>query len=55
MTNNKTKISTNLTGLTPVKDVIPAIDLQARRIRWKTGVSETTARNIALLAYGECV
>lgn len=29
------------------------IDHQARRIRWQTGVSETAARTIARLAYGE--
>ncbi len=29
------------------------IDMQARRIRWQTGMSETAARLIAGLAYGE--
>ncbi|WP_299850111.1 hypothetical protein [uncultured Roseovarius sp.] len=55
MTITKAKSPTNMIRTTRVTDVIPAIDLQARRIRWTTGVSEATARNIALLAFGECM
>ena len=29
------------------------LDLQTRRIRWNTGVPESTARTIALLRFGE--
>ncbi len=32
---------------------ITPLEQQVRRIRWSTGVSETTARTIAGLYYGE--
>lgn len=53
MTNSKTNPLANPARTTRVKDAITAIDLQYRRIRWATGVSEATARCIASLAFGE--
>ena len=55
MIDINTNSLSNTDRTTRVKNVIPAIDLQSRRIRWATGVSEETARNIALLAFGERV
>ncbi|SMC13739.1 hypothetical protein ROA7745_03598 [Roseovarius aestuarii] len=55
MIDINTNSLTNTARTTRVKNVIPAIDLQSRRIRRTTGVSAATARNIALLAFGERV
>lgn len=52
MTDIKTKPPTNKTHVEQIADVMPVVDLQARRIRWQTGVSDATARNIAHLAFG---